>query len=354
MLRRLRRRKSSRPAFTLIELLVVIAIIAILIALLLPAVQQAREAARRTQCRNNLHQIGLAMHNYHDVHNVFPTSIGWNHRLEGSGIDSRSGAFSDKVFLLPYLDRAPEWQATDPTQMPFSPGWMGGNVLAQSGTLPVFNCPSNPEPASGGQTSHTYAINNGVIYGRRSSRGLQWGGAKPNGLASYSGGLWDIENNIPIRTASISDGASNTAMYAEFLPRLSSDIGTSHPKTTQPHGWVGNENMTPAELRQACLQATNLENDRANMRGAGWAWSFIGQGSCYAHTMNPNEKPCLSFNGTGDWFGDTLYGASSAHEGGVHVLLGDGRVEFASDSIDHGVWMAVGTRNGGEATGLGQ
>jgi prepilin-type N-terminal cleavage/methylation domain-containing protein len=93
----------SRGAFTLIELLVVIAIIAVLIALLLPAVQQAREAARRTQCKNNLKQIGLAMHNYHDTYNLFPISIGWNPN------GSQNGNFSDKVFMLPYLDRVAEY-----------------------------------------------------------------------------------------------------------------------------------------------------------------------------------------------------------------------------------------------------
>lgn len=338
-----------RPAFTLIELLVVIAIIAILVALLLPAVQQAREAARRSSCKNNLKQIGLAMHNYHETYNMFPISVGWN-----GPRGERHGAFSDKVYLLPFLERSAEYQLTDENLRPWEPtGWHGSeNIQAHSGTLPIFNCPSNPEPARDGRTSHTYAINNGVIWGRASSRGRSVGGSKPNGLASYTGSNWDIENNQNIKFASISDGSSNTAMYAEFLPVLSQDINNSDPKTTQTHGWVGDSSMTPAELRQACLQATNLETGRAPMRGASWAWSFVGNGSAYSHTMNPNEKPCFAYNGTGDWFGDTLYGASSAHTGGVHVCLGDGSVTFVSENVDHNVWMAVGTRNGGESQGL--
>ena len=94
----------NRKAFTLIELLVVIAIIAILVALLLPAVQQAREAARRTQCKNNLKQIGIAMHNYHDVYNQFPPSVGWN--PGPAYANDITASFSDKVFMLPMLERA--------------------------------------------------------------------------------------------------------------------------------------------------------------------------------------------------------------------------------------------------------
>ncbi|MFN5733207.1 MAG: type II secretion system protein, partial [Planctomyces sp.] len=106
----------KRSAFTLIELLVVIAIIAILVALLLPAVQQAREAARRTQCKNNLKQIGLAMHNYHDVHNQFPPSIGWN--PGPAYANDIVAAFSDKVFMLPYIERANEFSRVRYDQYP--------------------------------------------------------------------------------------------------------------------------------------------------------------------------------------------------------------------------------------------
>jgi len=340
-----RRQKKGRPAFTLIELLVVIAIIAILIALLLPAVQQAREAARRSQCKNNLKQIGLAMHNYHDVHGCFPVSIGWNHPR-----GERFGAFSDKVMYLPFIDREPESKLTNDNQRPYEPtGWHGNeNIAAQGGTIPTFNCPSVVEPARDGRTSHSYAINNGVIWGRASSRGLTMGGSKPNGIACYTGGLWDIENNTPVTVARVSDGTSNTAMYAEFLPLKPRDRGTSTRRTTQPHGWVGDANMTPGQLRDACLAATNIENARAPIRGSAWAWSWIACGSAYSHTMLPNEKPCLDYNGTGDWFGDTLYGASSDHPGGVQVTNADGSVRFVSQNVEMDNWHAYGTRANGE------
>src|ERR1700688_3410151 len=125
-------RSFRNRGFTLIELLVVIAIIAVLIALLLPAVQQAREAARRSQCKNNLKQIGLAMHNYHEQFSCFPISIGWN-QFNGHHNGSQN-AWSDKVFMLPNLDRASQYNQmfTDAVNgyAYEGNGWNGnGNIL---------------------------------------------------------------------------------------------------------------------------------------------------------------------------------------------------------------------------------
>ena len=220
MLRRLKFR-PRRGAFTLIELLVVIAIIAVLIALLLPAVQQAREAARRTQCKNNLKQIGLAMHNYHDTFGQFPISIGWH--PEGS----LRGVFSDKVFMLPYLDRTPEYQATNFDREPWdSNGWFGNsNITAQSKKLPVFNCPTQPYSVGGGRANFTYAINMGTA-----GPNGQFGEQNHNGLASYVGG--NGASDRPVTMGRISDGTSNTGAYSEFLID-----GTDTPPGQQVYTW---------------------------------------------------------------------------------------------------------------------
>ena len=329
MLRRLRRIRPRRGAFTLIELLVVIAIIAVLIALLLPAVQQAREAARRTQCKNNLKQIGLAMHNYHDTNGQFPISIGWNPYT-----NERQGSFSDKVFMLPYLDRTPDYQATNFDDFPWdSNGWFGNaNIKAQSKRLPVFNCPTQPFLIRGGQANFTYAINMGTA-----GPGGQNGAGNHNGLASYCGG--GDPSDRPVKMGSITDGTSNTGAYSEFL--LDS---VETPVNQQVYNWA-TAGATDAATRQSCILQTAL-GGRNGMRGASWAWSFVGNGSVYSHTMAPNDKACHSF--AGDWEGSTMMSASSAHASGVHLLMADGAVRFVSTNVDHTTWVGVGTRNGSE------
>ncbi len=335
-----------RRAFTLIELLVVIAIIAILVALLLPAVQQAREAARRTQCKNNLKQIGIAMHNYHDVHGQFPPSIGWNPG-PGPFTDSLVAAFSDKVFMLPMLERSNEFNQIRYDQNPYH-HWYRGSNTALSGRLPVFNCPSNSTVNQGGADGNfTYAINNGVQ--RLSPNGSPISGweGRHNGIASYIGQRGN--SNSPVTFASITDGTSNTAAYGEF----GMDLFRPEPyeqKTKQIKTWVGGN--THQELRQNCLnQTASADNGggRHGMRGAGWAWSFIGAGGTYSHNMNPNETTC--FSNEGDWYGSNMFSASSWHTGGVQICLADGSVKFISENIDHNLWVFIGARNDGQVIG---
>jgi prepilin-type N-terminal cleavage/methylation domain-containing protein/prepilin-type processing-associated H-X9-DG protein len=348
-------KRHMRVGFTLIELLVVIAIIAILIALLLPAVQQAREAARRTQCKNNLKQLGLAQHNYHDVYNMFPATIGWNNTP-----DQRKGNFSDKVAMLPYLDRAAEYNLRNENQRPYEPtGWHGNdNILAFGGTIPAFNCPSVPNEHADARhklTSFTYAVNMGVM--RYNGGGRQ---GSHNGIGYYasSGG---ITADSSVSFSSLIDGSSNTASYAEFVPSPgNSSTGNTqspHLKKFQTYQWAANV-PTHNELRDSCLSnaaSGNLGNSgdtwRQSIKGSAWSWAFIGTGAAYSHNMLPNEPSCHHMFGGTDWGGDTMMAAGSLHTGGAQILLADGSVRFVSENMDTSTWWSLGTRNGSEVLG---
>ncbi|MBM3969801.1 MAG: DUF1559 domain-containing protein [Planctomycetes bacterium] len=347
-------RLRSRFGFTLIELLVVIAIIAVLIALLLPAVQQAREAARRSQCKNNLKQIGLAFHNYHDSSKQFPVSISW------SGSDNFRGAFSDKVFLLPYLEQAANYKLTDfrtDCGAFDSGGWQCGggnpNIRTQSARLPMFICPSEPNVVAGGQANFNYAINHGTSHLNATGGANQMAGnGNHNGVASFVQGAgapashW-LRSDQSVTTAKISDGLSQTALYAEIqVDHLLSQPGSDpdlRKRRTQVHTWAGG--ASTQATRQDCLNQTGLSG-RPNMRGRAWAWSFMGVGSAYNHTMMPNEKTCHSY--TDDWGGSNLMAAGSQHDGIAHVAMADGTVRAISSNVSNEVWWGIGTRNGRE------
>ncbi|MFO0869692.1 MAG: DUF1559 domain-containing protein [Pirellulales bacterium] len=346
--------------FTLVELLVVIAIIGILVALLLPAVQAAREAGRRTSCTNNLKQIVLAMHNYHDNYNAFPITTGWGQ----SPADAYFG-YSEKVRLLPYVERQPEydlWMNSNPTTPGGNPGfnggvyhatWWGNNPQSFSGRLPVFNCPSNPNRLHDGRGNFTYAINNGTAHnpphaGSNTQRATE---GRHNGMAAFVYNYPDGGNDPVLTMASVTDGTSNTAAYSEFViqnPNYGNGA-TTNKREIRAQVWNWADGTSTSQIRQACLNQGALSG-RPDMRGAAWSWSFVGNGGSYCHTMLPNEKSCQSYEG--DWRGSNLMAATSEHPGGVMLSMADGSVRFVSNSVDANVWWGIGTRDGAEAVQL--
>jgi prepilin-type N-terminal cleavage/methylation domain-containing protein len=192
-----------RTAFTLIELLVVIAIIAVLIALLLPAVQQAREAARRSQCKNNLKQVGLALHNYHDTHNVLPPAFFTQH------------GWTSTTFLLPYLDQAPMYNRLN-VNGPIN--LADASILALAKTpLPVFLCPSSPETAPDANPDIAVVVNS-TTYRIAVSNYLPISGNQDIRCTTTSvNGIFYMNSRTQFRD--ITDGMSNTFAFSERITK---------------------------------------------------------------------------------------------------------------------------------------
>ncbi|QDT25351.1 DUF1559 domain-containing protein [Gimesia panareensis] len=301
---------KRRQGFTLIELLVVIAIIAILIALLLPAVQQAREAARRSTCKNNLKQIGLALHNYHDASLTFPASH--IRTVANSWLSSQIGW---QARILPYVDQANLYNMVDWSIQPGNTGTANTTVMKTE--LPVYRCPSDPgDRGSTGQSG--YGPTNYVVCS------AQYGDFAAGGTAFADNGKSIMFLNSATRMRDITDGTSNTMIASECK------VGYEYASANATSGTV-------------CTGTANQK-----LRGYTWFWGQAMHMWSYSTLIGPNSQLLECSSGTG---GPALMGARSTHVGGVHVLFADGRIQFISENINLGTWQNLGHKSDGNIIG---
>ncbi len=306
-----------RNGFTLVEVLVVASIVGLLIALLLPAVQSARNAARRGQCQNNLRQIGLAFSSYMATHQVFPA--GQNGR-----------GFSPHAMVLPFLDQTQIYNSmnfSDGIAILISP--RNSNITAARSSLSTFLCPSEMSPISGAGE---------VAQGRTNYMG---NGGYGSSVLGFNGIFFDQPSGT-IGSSAVLDGSSQTSLMAEVC------VGIYGSNFSDPRVATFD---TPNLMQPAQFETFVTICRRANPRNAPFSsgkmnfWISANYGeSLMNFDLGPGENSCTNAGG----INDGAFSSSSYHEGGSNVLFADGHTKFVKSTVSRSLWRAIGTRSGNE------
>jgi len=327
-------RQQPKRGFTLIELLVVIAIIAILIALLLPAVQQAREAARRSTCKNQLKQLGLALQNYHETHSAFPIGAGFVGTDAGGNEAGRRAPWT--VLVLPYLEKSVLYNQFDFTAqfeaIYSSAPSSTANANASATVINSFRCPSYPD--EDGLHSNYFGVMGG------NPQTPSW--SLSNGRAMWDNGV--LYMNSKTRMRDITDGASNTFIVGETKYQLGLNASTSWP--TLRFGWAstmrGGANV-PGTLAAATDASINC-----------WkGYGHSGDTAFGAGSSVPGAQGTITSGGSTVSATNNLQGRAfgSFHTGGCHFAFVDGSVHFISENIHNQTYQYLAIRNDGQVIG---
>ncbi|HBJ39160.1 MAG TPA: prepilin-type cleavage/methylation domain-containing protein [Planctomycetaceae bacterium] len=357
----MRRIDTKRVGFTLVELLVVIAIIGVMVGLLLPAVQAAREAARRMQCSNNLKQFGLAAHNFESAFKYFPPVQHTKVFTETSGARvTRTSEAPVQVFLLPYFEQASKYELfnldynvnSDAPIHPSVPARAGANRAARLFDVPTFLCPSDP--------SEVFYVDGGNA-GRQSYH-ASTGASRLRGGTAFDGifsGPYPSagETMRGPSMGQITDGTSNTVMFAEVMRGTLAWNATNQWNHTTafftPTAYTDPNLYIDGRTIPQCLPGGNTTTSTWIRYTGHQYYRALTPNFTYSHTLPINwnrrrQNIAQQQYNCGVSFNDLHMAASSYHSGGANVCRADGSVSFVSDSVDFIMWRGLGSRAGGE------